>query len=138
MSYSEKDLREQKGTEEIETSTTTPCSTGVVWVDISSVDNVQSQPTKINVRSNDDIDSIKTELKTKCENLLRKIDAPYIMLYESEGTEPLDAETEWNPNVPWGTRKKPLIIQILGMFFFKGFVFFSTAQYKRNSLTSIL
>jgi hypothetical protein len=112
MSYSEKDLREQKGTEEIETSTTTSCSTGVVWVDISSVDNVLSHPTKINVRSNDDIDSIKTELKKKYENLLRKIDAPYIMLYESESTEPLDAETEWNPNVPWGTRKKPLIIKI--------------------------
>jgi hypothetical protein len=116
MNYSEKDLREQKGTEEIETSSAIPCSTGVLWVDISRSAGVKGTFSDVSVQTGEYLSSIKRKLLEDCAFVSQY--GSLIKLYESaESTEPLDDRTRWNASVPWGTEKNPLIAGSIGMIY---------------------
>ena len=73
--------------------------------------------TSIVVEEGDSIDIIRKAIKKERSNAFASIDASDIELFESEQDieqekPPLDARMEWNPNVTWGTKTQPLIVQV--------------------------
>ena len=86
-----------------------------VYVDKTTL----SQVTKVKVDIEDevDVDSIKDAIKTRSSPEFDSVPIQRIELFESEEDieqekPPLDARMEWNPNVTWGTKTQPLIVQV--------------------------
>jgi hypothetical protein len=79
-----------------------------------SISSNSSQPTKVQVKHSDDIDTIKKEIKRECHPCFETVAAFEIELYpsSSSGAQPLDSREEWNTTVPWGTKHAPVIIKI--------------------------
>ena len=100
---------------------------GIVYV---AVDGYMSQAMEIKVCSGNDIDDIKEEIKRKGSPVFDSIAAFEMKVYQSiqqttkqksndEDTEqpltpalnPMDATTQWDSEVTWGTKKQPLIVR---------------------------
>ena len=86
-----------------------------VFVKIPIVDGTGGE-TKIEVKDGDDIDDIKTKIKEKCSPDFDRIPTYRMQLYASNiQKEPvilLDLDDTWNPGVPWGIKKQPLIVVV--------------------------
>ena len=87
-----------------------------VWVKVP-IDDQKETMTSIVVEEGDSIDTIKEAIKKKRSNAFASIDASDLELFESEQDieqekPPLDPTMEWNPNVTWGTKTQPLIVQV--------------------------
>ena len=123
--------RRRKPTPQVDVDTNAPNtirSTGFVYV---AVDGLLSRTMKIEVTEGEDVLSIKDKIKEKKKNAYASYDADDLVLFKSNETTELDAEStsdeleipldpvgkalsaldEWNRNVTWGTKRQPLIVK---------------------------
>ena len=87
-----------------------------VWVKVP-IDDQKETMTSIVVEEGDSIDTIKERIKIKNSPDFDSVSTTRIELFESEQDieqekPPLDPTMEWNPNVTWGTKTQPLIVQV--------------------------
>ena len=110
-------------------ASTTARSAAFVYV---AVDGLLSRTMKIEVTEGEDVLSIKDKIKEKKKNAYASYDADDLVLFKSNETTELDAEStsdeleipldpvgkalsaldEWNRNVTWGTKRQPLIVKV--------------------------
>jgi hypothetical protein len=93
-----------------------PAARAFVWVKVPTYDQHKAK-LSVEVKACDSIDTIKEAIKKKRSNAFASIDASDLELFESEQDieqekPPLDPTMEWNPNVTWGTKTQPLIVQV--------------------------
>ena len=96
-----------------------PVTTGIVYV---VLDGYFSKGIKIQVKEGDDVSSIKNKIKKEASPIFDSVSMVGVELFKSEGTinsieAPLNKEggalntfMEWNSEVTWGKKEKPLIV----------------------------
>ena len=102
---------------------------GFVYV---AVDGLRSRIYMVNVKKNEPVHSIREKIKEKSKNSFALYDADKLILFKSEETTELEAESpfdnsekplnpmgkalnpldEWNSNVTWGRKEQPLIVKV--------------------------
>jgi hypothetical protein len=93
-----------------------PAARAFLWVKVP-IDDQKKTVTSIVVEEGDSIDTIKERIKIKNSPDFDSVSTTRIELFESEQDieqekPPLDPTMEWNPNVTWGTKTQPLIVQV--------------------------